>query len=38
MTAGALVFMIVSWSIVLGMMVWSFARVLQADSRRRGDG
>lgn len=35
MTAGALVFMIVSWSLVLGLTIWSYARVLQADERKK---
>jgi len=26
--------MLVSWTFVLGTMVWSFARILQAQSRR----
>ena len=37
MTAGALLFMIVSWSIVLGLTIWAFARVLQAGERRKDD-
>jgi hypothetical protein len=35
MTPLALVFMALSWSLVLGLAVWSFRRVLQATERRR---
>lgn len=38
MTTGALVFMILSWSIVLGLAFWSYRRVLQAGKKPRGDG
>jgi hypothetical protein len=37
MTAGALMFMIVSWSLVLGLTIWAFARVLQAGARKKND-
>jgi type IV secretory pathway TrbD component len=37
MTAGALMFMIASWSIVLGLTIWAFARVLQAGERKKDD-
>lgn len=42
MTTGALVFMIVSWTFVLGTTTWAFSRILQAQARRgatpdRGD-
>ena len=29
MSTGAIVFMVLSWSFVLGLMFWSFARVLK---------
>lgn len=28
MTAGAVVFMVLSWGFVLGLTAWSFARIL----------
>lgn len=37
MTAGALTFMILSWTLVLGLTIWAFARVLQADDRKKDD-
>jgi hypothetical protein len=36
MTTGAFIFMIVSWAAVLGLVGWSFYRVLDVQSRRRG--
>ena len=35
MTPLALVFMISSWTLVLGLTGWAFKRVLAADQRRR---
>jgi hypothetical protein len=37
MTTLALVFLVLSWSGVLGLAAWSFHRVLRADSRRPPD-
>ena len=34
MSTGALLFLVISWTFVLGTMVWSFSRILQAQSRR----
>ena len=28
MSGGAIVFLLLSWSFVLGLMIWSFARIL----------
>ncbi len=32
MSTGALIFLIVSWTAVLGTMVWAFARILQVQA------
>ena len=34
MSTGAFLFMALSWAFVLGTMVWSFARILRAQSQR----
>lgn len=34
MTTGALIFMIVSWTAVLGTMIWAFARILGSQAKR----
>jgi hypothetical protein len=34
MSTGALLFMLTSWTAVLGTMVWSFSRILSSQSRR----
>lgn len=34
MSTGALLFMAVSWTFVLGTTIWSFARILGAQRRR----
>lgn len=34
MTTGALIFMLLSWSFVLGLTGWSFWRILRQDRRR----
>ena len=33
MTAGAIVFMAVSWTFVLGLTGWAFSRILKKPSR-----
>ncbi len=38
MSAGALLFMLVSWSFVLGLTVWSFARILTLKKHFDPDG
>ena len=38
MTAGALVFMIVSWTFVLGLMIWSFSKILRNQRHFDPDG
>lgn len=35
MTALALTFMVLSWSFVLGLTTWCFARVLRSEKRAR---
>ena len=36
MTPGALIFMLVAWTAVLGTMVWAFSRILA--SQKKTDG
>ena len=38
MSAGALLFMLVSWSFVLGLTGWSFARILKGQKHFDPDG
>jgi hypothetical protein len=38
MTAGALIFLIASWTFVLGLTFWSFARILGAQKHFDPDG
>ena len=38
MTFGALVFMLASWALVLGLMSWSFARILRHKGHHDPDG
>ena len=38
MTAGALVFMTVSWTFVLGLMIWSFSKILRNQRHFDPDG
>lgn len=38
MTTGALIFMLVSWAFVLGLMSWSFARILRGKRHFDPDG
>jgi predicted PurR-regulated permease PerM len=33
MDIGALVFMLFAWAVVLGILVWSFARLLRSDPK-----
>jgi hypothetical protein len=33
MTTGALIFMVISWSAVLGLAGWSFARILRTKQK-----
>ncbi len=35
MSTGALIFMLVSWTGVLGTMVWAFARIIKVQARRK---
>lgn len=35
MTAGALTFMTLSWTLVLGLTAWSFGRILRKDRGSR---
>lgn len=37
MTAGALIFMIASWTFVLGLMFWSFGKVLSKQKHHDPD-
>ena len=37
MTTGALIFMLVSWTFVLGLMFWSFGKVLQKQKHHDPD-
>lgn len=34
MSTGALLFLVISWTFVLGTMVWSFSRILRVQSHR----
>ena len=38
MSTGALIFMIASWTGVLGTMVWSFARILKVQAGKDAEG
>jgi len=38
MSAGALLFMLASWSFVLGLTAWSFARILKGQKHFDPDG
>lgn len=38
MSTGALLFLIVSWSFVLGLTFWSFARILRSQKHFDPDG
>ena len=38
MSTGALVFMIVSWTFVLGLTFWSFARIMRTQRHFDPDG
>lgn len=38
MTAGALVFMLLSWAVVLGLTAWSFAQILKHQRHFDPDG
>jgi hypothetical protein len=38
MSAGALIFMLVSWTFVLGLTFWSFARILRSQKHFDPDG
>ena len=38
MSTGALIFMLASWTAVLGTMVWSFATILKIQARKDADG
>jgi hypothetical protein len=38
MTAGALIFMLVSWTFVLGLTLWSFTRILSGKKHFDPDG
>lgn len=38
MSTGALVFMLVSWAAVLGLMLWSFGKILRTQQHFDPDG
>ena len=38
MTTGALIFMLVSWTFVLGLMGWSFGKILRGKKHFDPDG
>lgn len=38
MTAGAIVFMALSWAFVLGLMIWAFAKILRHQEHHDPDG
>lgn len=38
MSTGALIFMLVSWTAVLGTMIWSFAKILKIQAGKDADG
>lgn len=38
MSTGALIFMALSWTMVLGLMTWSFGRILRAKEHHDPDG
>ena len=38
MTTGALLFMLGAWAFVLGLMIWSFARILRTQRHFDPDG
>lgn len=35
MTRTAIIFMAISWAAVLTMLVWSFARILRTDAKKK---
>lgn len=37
MTTGAVVFLVLSWTFVLGLTVWSFSRVLRSIRKQEPD-
>jgi len=37
MSRGALIFMLCTWTAVIGLAVWSYSRLLRAASRRKKD-
>ena len=38
MTIGAMIFMVASWTFVLGLTTWSFARILSKQKHHDPDG
>lgn len=38
MTTSAVIFMVASWTFVLGLMGWCFARILRQNRRFHSDG
>ena len=38
MTAGALIFWLISWTFVLGLTIWAFARILRNPKHLDPDG
>lgn len=38
MTAGALIFWLLSWTFVLGLMIWSFGKILRGQDHFDPDG
>ncbi len=38
MTGAAVVFMVLSWAFVLGLMLWSFAKILRHRAHHDPDG
>lgn len=38
MSAGALIFMLASWTFVIGLTVWSFVRILRSQKHFDPDG
>lgn len=38
MSTGALIFMLVSWTFVLGLTFWSFARIMKTEKHFDPDG
>ncbi len=35
MTTGSLIFMLLSWAFVLGLLFWSYGRIFSVQARRR---